>query len=233
MNAKRLIVIAILVVVITAIFVFGLLEQFTLENLQAQRDSILLFYSNNKLITVIAFFCIYVGYTGLSLPGAAPLTLIAGALFGFVAGLLVVSFASTLGATLACLLSRYLFRDAVQTRYETVFRKVNEGVANDGMFYLFALRLVPAFPFFVVNLVMGLTQIRMWTYCWVSQLGMLAGTVVFVNAGSQLAKINSIADILSPSMLFAFTLLGLLPISAKKTLDYIRRRRLLREKASS
>ncbi len=150
--------------------------------------------------------------TTLSLPGAALLTLLGGALFGLWPGILLVSFAATLGATLAMLVSRYLLRDWVQRRFAGPMRTVNDGVARDGAFYLFALRLMPLFPFFVVNLLAGVTTLGVRRYWWVSQLGMLPGAVVFLNAGHQLGQIASLRDILSPGVVFAFTLLGLLPL---------------------
>ena len=138
---------------------------------------------------------------------------------------MIVSFASTIGATLAFLLARYLLRDAVQRRFEKQLGPINEGVRKDGAFYLFALRLVPAFPFFAINLAMGLTPLRVWTFFWVSQVGMLAGTVVFVNAGQQLGQLETLAGILSPTLILSFALLGLFPLIAKKAVDYVKQRR--------
>jgi pyruvate/2-oxoglutarate dehydrogenase complex dihydrolipoamide dehydrogenase (E3) component/uncharacterized membrane protein YdjX (TVP38/TMEM64 family) len=177
------------------------------------------------LPVLAAFFAIYVILTALSVPGAVILTLAAGAIFGVATGTLVVSFASSIGATLAFLASRYLFHDAVQTRFGARLRSVNEGVARDGAFYLFSLRLVPVFPFFAVNLLMGLTPIRTWTYYWISQVGMLLGTVVYVNAGTQLARIEALSDIASPGLLASFAALGLLPWLGKWIMAAIKRRR--------
>src|SRR3970282_118982 len=167
-----------------------------------------------------AYFAVYVVVTGLSLPGATVMTLIGGALFGLLWGIILVSFASSIGATLAFLASRFLLRDWVQGKFGDKLKPVNDGVAKEGAFYLFALRLVPAFPFFVINLVMGLTPIRAWTFYWVSQLGMLAGTIVYVYAGTQLAEFR-----LSAGLVAAFTVLGLFPLVAKKALDAIKARR--------
>lgn len=184
----------------------------TLENLQARHQALLLYCQQAPIQSAALFFMLYVLVTTLSLPGAALLTLLGGALFGLWPGILLVSFASTLGATLAMLVSRYLLRDWVQRRFAGPMRTLNDGVARDGAFYLFALRLMPLFPFFVVNLLAGVTTLRVWRYWWVSQLGMLPGAVVFLNAGHQLGQIASLRDILSPGVVLAFTLLGLLPL---------------------
>ena len=182
------------------------------------------YYESNPLLTIAAFMAIYVAMAALSLPGAAIMTLAAGAIFGLPVGLVLVSFASSIGASLACLLARYLFRDAVQKRFGKFLQPINEGIEKDGAFYLFALRLVPAFPFFVVNLVMALTPIRLWTFYWVSQVGMLAGTAVYVNAGKEIGQLESLAGILSPTLLISFALLGVFPIIAKKVLNVIQKR---------
>ena len=184
----------------------------TLENLQAQHQALLLYCQQAPLESAALFFIVYVLVTTLSLPGAAVLTLLGGALFGLWPGILLVSFASTLGATLAMLTSRYLLRDWVQRRFAGPMRTVNEGVSRDGAFYLFALRLMPLFPFFVVNLLAGVTTLGVGRYWWVSQAGMLPGAIVYLNAGHQLGQIASLRDILSPGVVFAFTLLGLLPL---------------------
>jgi len=184
----------------------------TLENLQARHQALMLYCQQAPIQSAALFFMLYVLVTTLSLPGAALLTLLGGALFGLWPGILLVSFASTLGATLAMLVSRYLLRDWVQRRFAGPMRTLNDGVARDGAFYLFALRLMPLFPFFVVNLLAGVTTLGVRRYWWVSQLGMLPGAVVFLNAGHQLGQIASLRDILSPGVVFAFTLLGLLPL---------------------
>jgi len=184
----------------------------TLENLQARHQALRLYCQQAPIQSAALFFMLYVLVTTLSLPGAALLTLLGGVLFGLWPGILLVSFASTLGATLAMLVSRYLLRDWVQRRFAGPMRTLNDGVARDGAFYLFALRLMPLFPFFVVNLLAGVTTLGVRRYWWVSQLGMLPGAVVFLNAGHQLGQIASLRDILSPGVVFAFTLLGLLPL---------------------
>lgn len=222
---KRIAIAGLLLLALVAWFQLDLGQYLTLDALKAQQSAIDGYYRANPLLVTAAFFAIYVALTALSVPGAAILTLAAGAIFGVVTGTLLVSFASTIGATLAFLASRYLFRDAVQARFSARLRAVNEGVARDGAFYLFSLRLVPAFPFFLVNLAMGLTPIRTWTYYWVSQLGMLLGTVVYVNAGTQLARIETLSDIASPGLLASFTALGLLPWIGKWIMAAVKRRR--------
>ena len=224
MKRGRLVLLAGVVILIALFFYFGLQDYLRLEFLQSQRAVAVEYYQANPWLAALAFMAIYIAVTGLSLPGAAILTLAAGAVFGLATGFLVVSFASTSGATLAFLLARHLFRDAVQNRFEKVLAPVNRGVAKEGAFYLFALRLVPAFPFFAINLAMGLTTIRVWTFYWVSQVGMLAGTVVFVNAGKELGQLESLAGILSPTLILSFVLLGVFPLIAKKALEYFRRR---------
>ena len=224
MKRNQFILLGAIVVLVALFFVFDLGRYINLEFFQAQRAVVVDFYLDNRILTILAFMAIYVAMAALSLPGAAIMTLAAGAIFGLPVGLVLVSFASTIGATLACLLARYLFRDAVQTRFGKHLGRINEGVEKDGAFYLFALRLVPAFPFFVINLVMALTPIRLWTFYWVSQLGMLAGTAVYVNAGKEIGRLESLSGILSPTLLISFALLGVFPIVAKKVLNLLTKR---------
>jgi pyruvate/2-oxoglutarate dehydrogenase complex dihydrolipoamide dehydrogenase (E3) component/uncharacterized membrane protein YdjX (TVP38/TMEM64 family) len=208
---KRTAVAGLLLLGLAAWFLLDLGQYLTLDALKAQQSTIDGFYQANPLQVLAIFFLVYVVLTALSVPGAVILTLAAGAIFGVATGTVLVSFASSIGATLAFLASRYLFHDAVQARFGTRLKPVNDGVARDGAFYLFSLRLVPVFPFFAVNLLMGLTPIRTWTYYWVSQAGMLLGTVVYVNAGTQLARIETLGGIASPGLLASFAALGLLP----------------------
>ena len=224
MKPVRLVLLAGVVIVAALLFHFGLQDYLSLEFLQSQRSAAVGFYQASPWLAALGFMAVYIAVTGLSLPGAAILTLAAGAVFGLTTGVVVVSFASTTGATLAFLLARYLFRDAVQSRFENLLAPVNRGVANEGAFYLFALRLVPAFPFFAINLAMGLSPIRVWTFYWVSQLGMLPGTVVYVNAGKQLGQLESLAGILSPTLILSFVLLGMFPLLAKKAVGFFRHR---------
>jgi pyruvate/2-oxoglutarate dehydrogenase complex dihydrolipoamide dehydrogenase (E3) component/uncharacterized membrane protein YdjX (TVP38/TMEM64 family) len=220
MNKSRLLVFALIAAGIAAFFMFDLKQYFTLDYFQAQRAAIDVQVQDHPLRAALLFFAAYVAVTGLSLPGATIMTLIGGAVFGLLWGTLIISFASTIGATLAFLASRFLLRDWVQEKFGDKLRPVNDGIAREGGFYLFALRLVPAFPFFVINLVMGLTPIRTWTYYWVSQFGMLAGTLVYVYAGTQLGEFR-----ISAGLLVAFALLGIFPLAAKKTLDALKARR--------
>ncbi len=176
-------------------------------------------------MTSLLFFVLYIAVAALSLPGAAVLTLAAGALFGLVWGVVLVSFASSIGATLAFLVARFILRDSVQKRFGDRLQAINKGIEQEGAFYLFTLRLVPIFPFFLINLLMGLTPIRTLTFYWISQVGMLAGTVVYVNAGTQLAQIESIGGILSPGLVLSFAALGIFPLIGKKVVDWLKKRR--------
>ena len=198
--------------------IFDLGQYLSLDYIKAQQENFSGLYQARPILVVAAYMLIYIVVTALSLPGAAVMTLAGGGLFGLVTGTIAVSFASTIGATLACIVSRYLLRDWVQKKFGDKLTKINQGMEKEGGFYLFSLRLVPIFPFFVINLAMGLTPIKIPTYYWVSQLGMLPATLVFVNAGTQLAKIDSLAGILSPGLLLSFALLGLFPVISKKLL---------------
>lgn len=222
---SKLIIVALIVAALVSFFAFDLGRFLTLDYFKAQQATLSAYVDANLVQSALIFFLVYVGVAALSLPGAAILTLVAGAIFGFWKGLVIVSFASSIGATLAFLSSRFLLRDWVQSKFGERLKPINEGVAKDGPFYLFALRLVPLFPFFVVNLLMGLTPIKTFPFYWVSQIGMLAGTAVFVNAGTQLAQITSLKGILSPAILGSFVLLGIFPIIAKKILDWLKGRK--------
>jgi len=204
---------------------FELGRYLTLDYLKASREAFQALYDARPVAVLAAYFGLYVAVTALSLPGAAVLTLAGGALFGFVAATLVVSFASSFGATLACAAARFLLRDWVQARFGDALAKVNAGIAREGAFYLLTLRLIPLFPFWLINLAVGLTRIPLRRFYWVSQLGMLAGTMVYVNAGRELAKIDSLRGILSPTLLVSFALLGIFPLAVKRLLELYRRRR--------
>jgi len=200
----------------------------TIETLKSKKDLLELYFQANPWQTIGIYFLIYVLATGLSLPGATVLTLAGGMLFGFWIGTVIVSFASTVGATLAFLASRFLFKDFVERRFGDRLQSINAGVKKEGAFYLFTLRLVPVFPFFLINLVMGLTSIKTATYFFVSQLGMLAGTAVYVNAGTELAEITSLRGILSPGLLISFALIGVLPFVSKSVIGFIKSRKHLK-----
>jgi pyruvate/2-oxoglutarate dehydrogenase complex dihydrolipoamide dehydrogenase (E3) component/uncharacterized membrane protein YdjX (TVP38/TMEM64 family) len=225
MSKSRLALFLALAALVAAFFVFDLQRFFTLEFFKAQQAGIDAAFRANPLPTAGIFFAVYVAVTALSLPGAAIMTLVGGAIFGIVSGTVLISFAASIGATLAFLSSRFLFRDAIQRRFGDRLAAINRGVEREGAFYLFALRLVPAFPFFVINLVMGLTPMKTRTFYWVSQLGMLAGTIVYVNAGTQLARIESLAGLLSPALVGSFAALGLFPLIAKKVVDALKARK--------
>ncbi len=220
MNKGKLAVLAVIVALVAAFFIFDLRQYVSIEYFQAKRAVIEGYFQAHPVETGVIYFFIYVAVTGLSLPGAAILTLVAGAIFGLLWGTLIVSFASSIGATLAFLASRYLLRDWVQAKFGDKLKPINEGVAREGAFYLFALRLVPAFPFFVINLVMGLTPIKTRTFYWVSQVGMLAGTVAYVYAGTQLGQFK-----ISVGLIAAFVILGIFPLVAKKVLDVFKARK--------
>ncbi len=225
MNKKRLLVLTLIVAAIAAFFFLDLGRYFTLDALKQQHAQLSAYTDAHRAQALALYFVIYVAMAALSLPGAIPLTLAGSALFGFWAGLLVVSFASTLGATLAMMGARYLLRDAVQTRWGDKLGAIHAGITKDGAFYLFALRLVPLFPFFAINLLMGLTPMRTRTFYWVSQLGMLAGTAVYVNVGTQLARVTTLGDVLSPTLLISFALLGLFPLVAQRVLASLQARK--------
>ena len=225
MSKGKIAVVALVVVLVAAFLAFDLGRYLDLEYLKSRQADIDAFYRDHPVASLAAYFAAYVAITGLSLPGAAILTLAGGAVFGLLWGSVVVSFASTLGATVAFMVSRYLLRDGIQRRYGDRLKAVNAGVERDGAFYLFTMRLVPAFPFFVINLVMGLTPMRVLTFALVSQLGMLPGTIVFVNAGTQLARIDSLQGILSPALIGSFVLLGIFPFVARRVVDAVKARR--------
>ncbi len=225
MKAGKIIVLLVIAALVASFFLFDLNEYFSLEQIKAQQQVLNEHVRANPVKAAGIFFSVYVVVTALSLPGAALMTLLAGAVFGLGWGLLIVSFASTLGATLAMLISRFLLRDWVQQRFGRRLKAIDAGVEREGAFYLFALRLVPAFPFFLINLAMGLTRIRVGTYWLASQIGMLPGTLVYVNAGRQLGELESLGGILSADLIGAFVLLGLFPLIARKLVDVVKARR--------
>ncbi len=219
---KKIILLGVIALLFASFFLFDLQQYFSLDFIKEKQQAFNDYYQQNTLLTLLMFFVVYVIMAALSLPGAAIMTVLAGTLFGLVTGVIVVSFASTLGATLAFLVARYLFRDTLQDRYADKLQLINDGVEKEGPLYLFAMRLVPLFPFFLVNILMGFTKLKTITFAWVSQIGMLAGTAVFVYAGTQLAQIDSLSSILSPGLLLAFALLGVFPVVAKKIMNKIR-----------
>jgi pyruvate/2-oxoglutarate dehydrogenase complex dihydrolipoamide dehydrogenase (E3) component/uncharacterized membrane protein YdjX (TVP38/TMEM64 family) len=222
---KKPLILLVAVTLATAFFGFDLHHVLTFDGIKAGMAQFAAWRDASPLLVAGAYFVLYVIVTALSLPGAAVMTLAGGALFGLGWGLVIVSFASTIGATLAFLVSRHLLRDSVQARFGERLKAINDGVARDGAFYLFTLRLVPVFPFFLINLLMGLTPIRAATFYWVSQLGMLPGTLVYVNAGTELGAVTSLAGILSPGLLLSFALLGVFPLLARKGVAWVQARR--------
>ena len=224
----KMIFVLVIVALIICFFMFDLGRFLTLDYLKSQQEAFDLYYQDNRFTTLLLYFLIYIIVTALSLPGATVMTLAGGALFGLWTALIVVSFASSIGATLAFLVSRFLLRDWVQRKFGDKLQAINQGVEKEGAFYLFSLRLVPIFPFFVINLVMGLTPLKTLLYYAVSQIGMLPGTVVYVNAGTQLGQLESASGILSPGLLFSFALLGIFPLVAKRVLSIFQSRKVYR-----
>jgi len=227
MNKKllqRLLIVFAIIAFVVLFKILGLAHYLTLDYLKASQGKFAQLYAGHRLAVIAVYMAIYIIVTALSLPGAAVMTLAGGALFGFWVGFVAVSFASTIGATLACFVARFLLRDWVQNKFGGKLTAINKGIETEGAFYLFSLRLVPIFPFFVINLVMGLTTMRLLTFYWVSQIGMLPGTMVYVNAGKELGKIDSLAGILSPGLIISFVILGLFPIAVKKILHYYKKR---------
>ena len=221
---QRLLIVAAIVVAVILFKVLGLGHYLTLDYLKSSQDKFSQLYGENRLAVIAAFMAIYITVTALSLPGAAVMTLAGGAMFGFWIGFVVVSFASTIGATLACFVARFLLRDWVQNRFGDKLSTINNGIEKEGAFYLFSLRLVPIFPFFVINLAMGLTTMKLLTFYWVSQIGMLPGTMVYVNAGKELGQIESLSGILSPGLILSFVILGVFPITVKKLLTFYKKK---------
>jgi dihydrolipoamide dehydrogenase len=225
MSLKKLLLLLVIIALFVSAFVFDLTQYLSLDVLKEQQQQLNSLFAENPVSTFAIYFAIYVISTALSLPGATVLTLGAGAIFGFGWGLLLASFAASVGAFLSFLSARFILRDRVQAKFGERLQAINRGVERDGAFYLLSLRLVPIFPFFVINLVMGLTPIKAWTYYWVSQVGMLLGAAVYINAGTQLAQINSLGDVVSADLIGAFVLLGIMPIIAKFILGIVKRRK--------
>ncbi|MBC8316930.1 MAG: TVP38/TMEM64 family protein [Desulfobulbaceae bacterium] len=222
---KRLLIVLAGILAVFLFYYFDLKQYLTLSYIKESQESLQQLYLENRLTVISAYMAIYIAVTALSLPGAVIMTLAGGGLFGFTVGTIVISFASTIGATIACAVSRYLLRDSVQGKFSDKLKAINKGIEEEGAFYLFTVRLIPVFPFFIVNLLLGLTKMPLITYFWVSQLGMIPGTMVYVNAGKELAKIDSLGGILSPGLIASFVILGLFPITVKKTMGFFRRKK--------
>lgn len=222
---NKILIVTLFAAAVVLFFVFDLDRFLTLDYLKNSRDEFQIFYDQNPFLTVFSFFLLYIIVVGANLPGATVMGLAGGALFGFTVGVVTISFASSIGATLACFFSRYLFRDYVQRKFGERLERVNKGIAEEGAFYLFTMRLIPAFPFVVINLIMGLTPMRLSTFYWVSQLGMLPGTMVYVNAGKELGQIDSLAGIVQPSLILSFAVLGIFPLVVRKIVSFVKSRR--------
>lgn len=226
MSRKKLTTLILLLLIVISIIYLkqttSLGSYFTLTYLKNQHTSLLEYYQSHKVIFITSYVLIYIIITAASLPGAALLTILGGSIFGLLTGTIVVSFASSIGATCAFLIARWLLRDYFQGKFADKLSAINKGIENEGAFYLFALRLVPIFPFFLINIAMGLTPIKTTTFYWVSQIAMLPGTIAFVNAGKELAKIDSLGSILSTSLLISFAILGLLPLLSKYVISFVR-----------
>lgn len=222
---KKLAILALVLLLAGLFYFLDLGRYLTLDYLKESQAGFQTLYAEHRFAVIAAYMAAYIVAAGLSLPGAAVLTLAGGGFFGLVTGTVVVSFASTIGATLACLAARTLLRDWVQGRFADRLIAINSGIEREGWLYLFTLRLIPVFPFFVINLAMGLTTMRLSTFYWVSQLGMLPATIVYVNAGKELAKIDSLGGILSPTLLLSFALLGIFPLAVRKAMQLVKARR--------
>ncbi|QCB46589.1 bifunctional TVP38/TMEM64 family protein/FAD-dependent oxidoreductase [Hydrogenophaga sp. PAMC20947] len=224
-NLRKLLLLIAVVLGIVAFFAFDLGRFLTLDYIKESQAAFVELYANQPLRVAAVYFLLYVVATALSLPGAAIITLAGGAIFGLGWGTVIVSFASSMGATLAFLMSRFVLRSSIESKFGNRLAEINKGIEKDGAFYLFTLRLIPLVPFFVINLVMGLTKMKARTFYWVSQIGMLAGTIVYVNAGTQLAQIDSLKGILSPGLIGSFVLLGLFPLIARKIVEAVKKRK--------
>lgn len=225
MNKNKIALVALFIIVIGLFFFLDLAQYLNLDYVKSKQEVINNYYYLNPVRTGLIFFISYILVTGVSLPGAGIMTLAAGAIFGVVWGTILVSFGSVFGATIAFLIARYLFHDYVQHRFSHRLERINKGIREEGDLYLFTIRFVPIFPFFIINNLMALTPIKTLNFAVVSQIGMLLPTIIFVNAGTQLAKIESPSDVLSLELIFSFALLGLFPLVAKKTLIYIRKKK--------
>lgn len=221
---KKIVIVILILAAVTVFFFLDLGQYLTLDYIKDSQARFQDVYRGHPLLVIGGYMAVYIVVTALSLPGAVVMTLAGGALFGVLVGTIAVSFASTIGATIACFVARFILRDWVQARFGEKLSAINKGMEQEGAFYLFSLRLIPLFPFFVINLLMGLTTMPLRTYFWVSQIGMLPATIVYVNAGRQLAQIESLAGIASPGLIISFVILGLFPITVKKAMAFYKNR---------
>lgn len=223
---KKLVLMVVIAVLVFLFFRFNLNMLITIEGLKAAKEDLLRMFTAKPFLVLFMYSLIYLGVVFFNLPGGLVLGLAAGAIFGFVNGVIVVSFMSSISATVACYFSRFLFRDIVYSKFSVFIERIDEGIRREGVFYLFALRLVPVIPFFIVNMVMGLTNIELKKYYIVSQVGMLPATMVIVNAGSQLGSLNSANDLMSPGFVLSLAMIGVLPLLLKKILDLIQKNKM-------
>jgi uncharacterized membrane protein YdjX (TVP38/TMEM64 family) len=219
-NLNRIIILLLIIIAIAAFKIFNLGDYLSLSYVKQSQHGFEDLYVKHKMSVIGGYMLIYILVTSLSLPGAAIMTLAGGALFGLLTGTIIVSFASTIGATLACFVSRFILREWIQGKFGDRLKTINDGIEREGPFYLFTLRLIPVFPFWLINLVMGLTRMPLRTFYWVSQVGMLPGTIVYVNAGRELGKLDSLSGILSPGLILSFVLLGLFPLITKRLMAW-------------
>ena len=224
-HLNKIIILAFFVLAVAGYKIFNLGDYLSLSYIKESQHNFKALYADHTAVVIGVYFLVYILVTSLSLPGAAVMTLAGGALFGLLRGTIIVSFASTIGATIACFVSRFILRDWVQAKFGEKLRTVNNGIEREGPFYLFTLRLIPIFPFWIINLVLGLTNMPFRTFYLVSQVGMLPATIVYVNAGEELAKIDSLAGILSPGLIMSLVMLGLLPLVAKKAIAWYKSRK--------
>ena len=222
LNKKIIIFLFLSLVIITVVFNYD--DVLNLEVIKQRYQDLLLLIDTNPLFYYLIFFLVYILVTALALPISLLKTLLAGVLFGLWPGVILTSFASTIGSTLCFLLSRYLFKETVQGKYQKYLGKINQGIKDEGLLYLLFLRLSPIFPFFVINLTFGLTHMKWTNFYWISQLGMLPATILFVNAGVQLAEINDVKDILTLKIIISFSALGLLPIITKRIYEKFKKK---------
>lgn len=219
MNKNRLLLIVSILIVVLLFFAFDIHQYLNLDYIKSQKSVLDDYRLTHPFKSALIFFLFFVLITSISLPGAGVLSLTAGTLFGLIWGTIISSFAAMIGATNALLITRYILRDIIQQKYESKLKPVNDGIEKNGKLYLFTMRMIPVFPYFIINALMGLTHIKAISFAWVTQLGMLLPTIILVNAGTQLATINSLYDVFSIKIIFSFALLGLFPILTKKTMD--------------
>lgn len=222
-HAKKGFLLLIGVIIVTVFVSFDLHRFLTLEYLRSSEVSLRQFQQNHPYTLMWAYFVVYFVVAAFALPGVLVSTVAGGFLFGLVQGTILVSFASTLGATASFLVARYVFRDWIEKKYGDKLHAVNDGIEREGGFYLFSMRLIPLFPYFLINVVMGLSQMKLKTFYWVSQAGMLPVSFVLVNAGKELGKIESLSGIIRPGLIASFVVLGLLPITTRKIISILRR----------